>query len=152
MKDRRVGERRTIRIGEKSSRTSITRTGVLFNNDLLYGNSNARIDNSNGREGDSNNRSRGLTLAALDSAALVRPIEETFQLVAVFPAQFEELGGGHVGGFGTEKSFKAPAKIGAVPGIEAIVLGRQPVVAEELPHSICGSRIMSWSGLGAGVF
>ena len=130
----------------------MARTGILLNNDLLYGKSNARTDKSNGREGDSNDGSNGLTFAALDSAALVGPIKETFQLLAVFPAQFEELGGGHVGGFGTKEGFKPPAKIGAVPGIEAIALGRQPVVAEKLPHSICGSRIMSWSGLAAGVF
>jgi hypothetical protein len=64
----------------------MARTGVLFNNDLLYGKSNARIDKSNGREGDSNDGSNGLTFAALDSAALVGPIKETFQLLAVFPA------------------------------------------------------------------
>jgi hypothetical protein len=89
-----------------------------------------------------------LVLAALNAAALVGPVEEAFELVAVFPAQLEELGGGHVGGFRAEEGFKAPAEIGAVPGIEAIALGGEPVVAEELPHSIRGSRIMAWSGLG----
>ena len=73
--------------------------------------------------------------AALDAAAFVGPVEETFELGAVFPGQFEEFGGGHIGGFGAEEGFKAPTEIGAVPGIEAIALGRQPVVAEKLPHS-----------------
>jgi hypothetical protein len=80
-----------------------------------------------------------LAFAALDVAAFGGPIEEAFHLVAVFPAQFEELGCGHVGGFGAEVGFEAPAKIGTIPGVEAVALGRQPVVAEKLPHSIgCG--------------
>ena len=94
----------------------------------------------------------GLAFAALDAAALVRPVEEAFELVAILPAQLEELGGGHVGGFGAQEGFKAPAEIGAVPGIEAIALGGEPVVAEKLPHSVLCCRIMAWRGLRAGVF
>jgi hypothetical protein len=90
--------------------------------------------------------------AALDAAALIGPVEEAFELVAILPAQLEELGGGHVGGFGAQEGFKAPAEIGAVPGIEAIALGGEPVVAEKLPHSFVSSGIMTWRGAGAGVF
>ena len=85
-------------------------------------------------------------------AAFGGPVEEAFHLVAVFPAEFEEFGGGHVSGFGAEVGFKAPAEIGAVPGIEAIALGGEPVVAEKLPHSFVSSGIMTWRGAGAGVF
>ena len=80
---------------------------------------------------------QGLALAALDLAALVGPVEETFQLTAVFPAQTKEPGGRHVGSFGAQEGFKAPSEIWAVPGVEAIALGGEPVVAEKLPHSIC---------------
>ena len=82
----------------------------------------------------SNGRGR-LAFTALDFAALVGPVKEAFELVAVFPAKREEFGGCEVGGFGAEEGFKAPAEIGAVPGIEAVALGGEPVVAEKLPHS-----------------
>jgi hypothetical protein len=86
--------------------------------------------------------------AALGLAAFGGPVEEALHLVAVFPAEFEEFGGGHAGGFGPEESFKAPAEIGAVPGIEAIALGGEPVVAEELPHSLLCSGIIARSETG----
>jgi hypothetical protein len=88
-----------------------------------------------------------LALAALDLAALVGPVEEVLQLIAIFPAQFEELSRGQVSGFGAKVGLEAPAEIGAVPGIEAIALGRQPVVAEKLPHSFGVWRHygMEWS-------
>jgi hypothetical protein len=85
--------------------------------------------------------------AALDLTAFGGPVEEALELVAVFPAQFEEFGGGQVGGFGAEEGFKAPAEIGAVPGIEAIALGGEPVVAEELPHSVCMKGLSHGVGL-----
>ena len=88
----------------------------------------------------------GLVFAALDLAAFGGPVEEAFHLVAIFPAEFEEFGGGHIGGFGAEEGFEAPAKIGAVPGIEAIALGGEPVVAEKLPHSIWVLGIIAWRG------
>ena len=47
-------------------------------------------------------------------------------------------------GFGAEEGFKAPAEIGAVPGIQAIALGGEPVVAEELPHSVECLSIIAW--------
>src|SRR6201999_4141234 len=90
----------------------------------------------------------GLEFAALDLAAFGGPVEEAFHLVAIFPAEFEEFGGGHIGGFGAEEGFEAPAKIGAVPGIEAIALGGEPVVAEKLPHSVLCWGIIAWRGVG----
>lgn len=72
--------------------------------------------------------------AALIAAPRFRPVNESLHLVAVFPHQAEELAGVQTRGFGSEKGLEPPAQIRAIPRIQAITAGHNPVVPQHLPH------------------
>lgn len=71
---------------------------------------------------------------ALRAAAVSGPIHEISQAVAVFPGETKEFSCREIVRFVAEERFKAPAKIGAVPGLEAVAACDDPVVAKGAKH------------------
>jgi hypothetical protein len=76
-------------------------------------------------------------VAALCAAALGGPIDEAFELRAVFPGKLEKLAGVQVRGFLAEESLKAPAQVRAFPWIQAITSSGNPVVTKVFKHRAC---------------
>jgi len=71
---------------------------------------------------------------ALIAAPRFCPIHELLHLVAVFPHEVKELIGVEACGFGTKKGLEPPAQVRAIPRIQAITAGHNPVVPQHLPH------------------
>lgn len=74
--------------------------------------------------------------AVLLAAALGDPAEEEAHADAFLPHQAQEFAGVETGGGGAEKSLHAPAKIGALPGREAVAFGSDPVIAKRVQHIV----------------
>jgi len=72
--------------------------------------------------------------SALIAASSFCPTHKLLHLVAVFPHQVKELIGVQACGFGSEKGLEPPAQVRAVPRIQAITAGHNPVVPQHLPH------------------
>ena len=71
---------------------------------------------------------------ALRAAAFRGPVHEIAEAVAVLPGEAEEFSRGEIVGFVAEERFKTPAKIGAVPGLEAIAASDDPVITQRAKH------------------
>lgn len=74
--------------------------------------------------------------AVLFAAALSDPEKEAAHAGALPPHQAQEFSGVEIGGSRTEESFHAPAKIGALPGREAVAFGGNPVIAKRVQHIV----------------
>src|SRR5580704_9122672 len=74
---------------------------------------------------------------ALNAAAFGGPVGEPLQLIAVFPCQLKKFCGGHVRRFFSQKSFKPPLQVGAVPRSQPVTPSRNPVKLKRLPHRSC---------------
>lgn len=73
-------------------------------------------------------------MAALDAAALGGPVYEMLHLLAVFPEEMKKLAGRQVRRFFSQKGLEAPTQVGTFPRLQAIALGRGPVVAQRFKH------------------
>ncbi len=70
----------------------------------------------------------------LRTATFRGPVHEISEPVAVFPGETEEFSRSEIVCFVAKESFKAPAKIGAVPGLKAVAASDDPVVAKGAKH------------------
>jgi len=76
-----------------------------------------------------------LKTGMLDAAAGGGPVGKGFEPIAVFPGQTEEGGGVEIGGFFTQKGFKAPLDVRAIPRMKAVAARTEPVELEQVEHA-----------------
>ena len=62
------------------------------------------------------------------------PVGEGLELVAIFPGEVEEFVDVEIGSFLAKKGFEAPLDVRAVPRVEAVAAGGQPVELEKMEH------------------
>lgn len=71
---------------------------------------------------------------ALFAAALGDPGKEAAHARAFGPHEAKEFAGVQASGGRAKERLHAPAQIGAIPGLEAVALGDEPVIAERVQH------------------
>jgi len=70
----------------------------------------------------------------LSFAAGGGPVGKGSQSITVLPGELEESACSEIGGFLAKEGFKTPLNIGAVPGMETVTAGGQPVELEQVEH------------------
>src|SRR5882762_9758741 len=76
-------------------------------------------------------------VSPLHAAAFGGPVGEPLQLVAVFPYQLNKFRCGQVRRFFSQKRFKPPLQVGAIPRPQPVTPSRNPVKLKCLPHRSC---------------
>lgn len=70
--------------------------------------------------------------AALCATALCGPAGKLFELQTVFPGQSKKISCVEIGRLRPEKCFKTPAYIRTLPGIQAVTVCSDPVIAKKV--------------------